>query len=166
MEYLLPQKNVLVLNRWGWKFNTSALAKMMFPCIQNWTFSYTALAKSLGQFRNNNSIDPQNGRKYKTEEELSIFPSYGFLQLLQNPTALTINTTSDYSLSFSMPVDWTWCLPVQINPGVLIHLPIPQQHCSTLPGKKKASHYKHSDAWHYSINQMLPVLFSLVLEEG
>lgn len=42
------------------------------------------------------------------------------------------------SLSFSMPVHLTWSVPVQRNPGVLIHLPIPQQHSFNLPGKKKA----------------------------
>lgn len=171
---------MLVLKRWGWKFNTSALAKMMFPCIQNWTLAYTVLAKCLGQFRNDNSIDLQDGRKYKTEQELSSFPQLWVFastatahsiynvwmkhicQLVQNLTALRMSTTGDYSLSFSMPVHWTWTVPVQINSGVLIHLPMPHQHSFTL---LKLRHYKDSDAWHYSINQMLPVFLPLVLEK-
>lgn len=73
-EYLLSQKNVLVLKRWGWKFNTSTLAKMMFCCTQYWTLPHTVLAKCLGQSKNDNSTDLQNGRKHKTEQKSSNFP--------------------------------------------------------------------------------------------
>lgn len=113
-EDVLSQKNVLVLKRWGWKFNTSALAKMMLPCIQNWTLAYTVLVKCLGQFRNDNFIDLQHGRKYKTEEELSSFPQIWVFastatahsiyivwmkhihQLVQNPTALRMSNIIPY----------------------------------------------------------------------
>jgi len=32
----IPWKNVLVLKRRRWKFNTYGLAKITFPCVQNW----------------------------------------------------------------------------------------------------------------------------------
>lgn len=38
----------------------------------------TVLAKCLGQLRNDNSIDLQNGKKYKIEQKVSNFPQVCF----------------------------------------------------------------------------------------
>lgn len=38
----------------------------------------TVLAKCLGQLRNDNSIDLQNGKKYKIEQKVSNFPQVFF----------------------------------------------------------------------------------------